>query len=849
MKNKLFIKQIKPAGIILTSAVIFCSLLLVFGCADPFDSNNFSFASGSGNVGTVRLYIAGTEPQGRTIMPVEADNNIVWYRLQFGSTLDINRRSSELNNPIELDAGSYELTVSAYTSDFETEIGRPAAKVTMPITIIAGQSINETISLTPEKIVSGGSGKFSWDIKYNISGLTGIEMVIQDLSGNAIGEKKTFNTGAARDINEEVLPSGYYRVVFTLERSASRPVIWRETLHVYQSMTSHFDFTFTEAHFIKASYTVTYNYNYDRTPSVNSYFLDEDYRYKIANEPADPVRSYWRFGGWYTNANWQLGTVVPFNLPLPQLSDDITVYARWIGISQLSTDLTQIALSMTQGRTPASRTVTIRNFAQATANATNIQISLSGTDSGKFNLNHDSFPVITPGAGGNVSFTVTAASGLANGTYNAMIIISYAEDEGTPLQIPVTLSVTPRFSHNVSVNTPFNSNNLIEADGVRQGWYTRNITGSWLVNGIMISGEERVIDIPMTSQVFTHSNFNNGSWNYIPASGWTSLTGGIGRFQIAIFRDQNQSVTGTRSLFGNVNVEVFIPNNGVVVWFDRVGTTPPNPPSTNADFQFVYMDGDFSPKNVMIGEHQRLRPAPSWYGTTNPGTFPLTPLNILGRSVPRQGFFMFPVGNNLSLFIRIDASASYTYTEEIIDEYQLPYPILQGNDSIYYWKEGAEDHWSVSGEDVRILEFTPGAHNASGSVKVRAYDPSGVGVVFEDAVGGLDTWYPAINKDLHYRSITTNIDIDDEVVGTMTINITDHVLANNIVNRVELSVTYSLEAEFFDVYLDTITCEGIDIPKSSFTFDGTRYNATLELSNQFIHGPLTMHTNFTFVAQ
>lgn len=325
-RNKRFITG---ACVFLT---VLCSVLLIIGCPTPFDPSNLYKAPEG--MGTFTLHVAGSQTQGRTIMPGTANNEFAWYRLEFvkngqSEVKREDRTHSQLGNAIELTSGFYTLTVYGYTSEANKNANphKPAAHGTLSnLEIRPGVAANGRIDLKAYGVGSafGGKGIFSWDINYP-DGLTELKMEVQAIAPT-IGGGTYYLVGGAEQKNKVdsvELNAGYYRVVMTLQKPGMRTVIWRETLHVYENMTSSYAYTFSNDHFIKPSYVVTYNYNDGRGVYEElTYFHDE---FTAAGKPADPTRAEFTFDDWFKDTAgtepWVYGT---------PLTENIVLYAKWI---------------------------------------------------------------------------------------------------------------------------------------------------------------------------------------------------------------------------------------------------------------------------------------------------------------------------------------------------------------------------------------------------------------------------------------------------------------------------------------------------------------------------------------
>ena len=254
----------------MVNAALLAVLLLASGCTNPFDIPN-EFKP-SEKEGLFTLNIAGA---GRTILPEVYSGDYYAYTLEFrsggtaGSTaepLSFDRDISNINDPIRLPEGVYTLTVTALDENAEE-----VAKGTVyQIAIVSGQKTDRTINLIPI-IETGATGTFSWDIRFPldvvgadvyilpfVEGGKGlfepreeyediddlITVVVHGDEGNSIEYNRRF-----RNVDSIELDTGYYRVGFVLYTD-THGSFREEFLHVYKNMDSHFDFEFTEKHFI-----------------------------------------------------------------------------------------------------------------------------------------------------------------------------------------------------------------------------------------------------------------------------------------------------------------------------------------------------------------------------------------------------------------------------------------------------------------------------------------------------------------------------------------------------------------------------------------------------------------------
>jgi len=327
-------KKNKTLKVLLTSLIAACSLLFAVGCGKLFGPSDPNGKTSAGK-GTFSLRIGGTNAQSRTIMPDNPLSQVVGYTLKFTNTVTsvaqapIYRTKTQVSESVNLEVGTYNLEVTAYTSYTDETTNTPVAKgnAVNPNNSSDQIDINKggtTFGIVYLEAITAGQGTFTWEI--GLPALDTASMTITPLPG---GSPTTYNLlGAASPDNKEgscSLNSGEYSVVFTLTKDATtKPVIWRETLHIYQNMTSDFKHTFTDDYFIKNSFTVSLYHGGVGGELILSktWFYDEDYT------PNNPNNPGYDFGGWYEDTACTT-TPYSFGPPLPELTGDLKLYAKW----------------------------------------------------------------------------------------------------------------------------------------------------------------------------------------------------------------------------------------------------------------------------------------------------------------------------------------------------------------------------------------------------------------------------------------------------------------------------------------------------------------------------------------
>ncbi|MCL2442946.1 MAG: InlB B-repeat-containing protein [Treponema sp.] len=321
--------------------ITLCAILLAIGCPNnPFDQSDTT-----SGVGTFSLKISGSEQQGRTIMPSDGTDQFGWYRIIFSKAgedvFDSVRPADQFSAPVELPAGTgYTLKVYAYTIEPGKDTDLPAAYGERTnLSITAGQNVMEVIKLTAfgtTGVDYGGMGIFSWSIGFaqdlytdSALNLSEVKIGITPIAGtvspayNYVLVAENPSVGQKRFTDTQTLGSGYYRVIIELTRANMRTVTWRETLHVYENMTSIYNETFRNDHFIMVSYDVTFDYNDESQTDEFTYFYNH---FENPENRIDPTNSnrFLKFSGWYRNKDCTPGNEWNY-----MLNGHTTLYAKW----------------------------------------------------------------------------------------------------------------------------------------------------------------------------------------------------------------------------------------------------------------------------------------------------------------------------------------------------------------------------------------------------------------------------------------------------------------------------------------------------------------------------------------
>jgi len=233
--------------------VLITALLVLFGCSNPSGSSDPDYPPpppGSGYF----FFTLDMVNTGRTILPVTVQADFLAYNLDFcaaGTTTPVikneSRTNANLNSPVTLNVGTYDLFITAYMDTAKT---KPAAKATLS-SIAISNSTPYTGSVSLKEIAVGGQGTFSWKITSSGVTLTKATMSITPLDVGGTSAKTVDLT--ANSNSSATLNSGYYRVVIHLDNNKGECAERTEILHVYQNMKSDFTYSFNanEFHFIR----------------------------------------------------------------------------------------------------------------------------------------------------------------------------------------------------------------------------------------------------------------------------------------------------------------------------------------------------------------------------------------------------------------------------------------------------------------------------------------------------------------------------------------------------------------------------------------------------------------------
>jgi len=228
-------------------------LLFLPGCRNvlaPPETENLA------GTGTLSLSILRLGPE-RTIVPeIDVGDFFVEFYLEFTPVGDdhdnegFSARWTEASGTIDIDEGTWDLHVSAYTADADGEPVVAARGSLYDIDVPSGEYVAGNVELFP---IAEGSGIFSWDIGFPASVIDASMGITRVDDGGSFSQTLHLVLGGVTEPDNNpgslALASGQYRVVFTLSHPVWETLVISEILHVYQNMDSNFTEAFTYDHF------------------------------------------------------------------------------------------------------------------------------------------------------------------------------------------------------------------------------------------------------------------------------------------------------------------------------------------------------------------------------------------------------------------------------------------------------------------------------------------------------------------------------------------------------------------------------------------------------------------------
>jgi len=255
----------KKCGVYATFAVVLLTMAaLVTGCSTGSSGEN-EYQPPAG-LGAVKLNLDNIT---RTIVPGTKVTDFNSFDVQFSpastggngavALLEENRTPANVGGPYDLSPGKYDITVIGYIGSSSTKADNEAAEGKVSNITVTVSSVIPTPTITLkglDPVTSTGTGTFDWLISNGVSGLTAATMTFTKIAGTGTAplpvDLYTTNQWHGSITN---FPAGYYYVDFVLTAKSTNKT-FRHILHIYQNMTSSFEYLFNNDYFTFAQITL-----------------------------------------------------------------------------------------------------------------------------------------------------------------------------------------------------------------------------------------------------------------------------------------------------------------------------------------------------------------------------------------------------------------------------------------------------------------------------------------------------------------------------------------------------------------------------------------------------------------
>jgi hypothetical protein len=453
---------------------VMCFLVLVLSCRDPLlqeiNKPDTYIPQGKG------AFFIVIEKINRTVLPEPGDNHFAAYRLEIKNVSTdtiaetITRTRLNISDPFSLFPGEYSIDVLAYADEGMNNL---AARTLQPVLFEITEGAATPVSIELNALQgSSGLGSFSWDITLPPGLSTATMEIINHADGTQAGDIVTLMSLPA-GIREN-LPAGFYRLIIRLEKDNTQPVILRVLLHIYDNLESIYEAVFTDDHFNKILYEVSFNingtvhgpYDYfhgeliDVTPFANTT------RPTAAGLYSGTPPTQENINGWLYNGEvWDAAS--------DRIIQNMALTARW--------DTSRIDISGQAGSNPVEQAITYAVANAAPGLMYTLLVDAAATNIGAQNIDNANFNLTITGMGsereiqpsvftitsgtlilgenifvnGNVTVMQNAGITLTvNARINSLTLNSYNADSGI-------VNITPNWTGSVSTLNLRGQSNLI----------------------------------------------------------------------------------------------------------------------------------------------------------------------------------------------------------------------------------------------------------------------------------------------------------------------------------------------------------------------------------------------------
>jgi Listeria/Bacterioides repeat len=273
--------------------------------------------------GQVKITAASSSAKARTIYP--SDIGVATYRLSGTGPASLATVSSTSGSFIvsDLAAGDWSFTVSGYDSSENL-----LAQGTTSVTILSGQTVTSTISLTP---AATGSGSLALSLDWSSSGHTigSVDASLTPIGGGSSTAPSFSVSGTSASCSATGLTPGSYLLVATAKNggyAVARSLT--DTVWIYNGKTTSGTLSLSSADF-GPTYTLSYDVNggSGSLPSSATAYLPGD-SVTVLGNTGGLTKSGYSFSGWTTSSDGS-GTVYAADSTLTVGSANVTLYAKW----------------------------------------------------------------------------------------------------------------------------------------------------------------------------------------------------------------------------------------------------------------------------------------------------------------------------------------------------------------------------------------------------------------------------------------------------------------------------------------------------------------------------------------
>jgi hypothetical protein len=230
------------------SIALLVGVLFFSGCANPFDSKPDS-GEAQGNLGRIAIQVGSPA---RTLQPELS--GFSKYELAFTGPAGASHETKTIDTgttaEVDLVPGAWTIAVTAFAGTGDA--AKTAAQGSATVTVTANQTVDAAITLTPYTAADAAPGTLRYSVTYP-AGIKAGTLVITKADSTAV-EGGTINLlqDSTNNSKTETLPftAGQYKMQIRLTAKDDMIAGRTEALHIYPTLTSTAEYTFTTTDFV-----------------------------------------------------------------------------------------------------------------------------------------------------------------------------------------------------------------------------------------------------------------------------------------------------------------------------------------------------------------------------------------------------------------------------------------------------------------------------------------------------------------------------------------------------------------------------------------------------------------------